>query len=128
MPKNKFLSRATAIVVIGPRQIGKPNRYNQICEIKLQQRSFCATVLDPQGPSMKYVTLFLANFDTPSRATLCHTSRNPSHKERHISEHPPKDCLASCTSVLCKERAYKYRITVVLHCILTLIFHKSTTN
>ena len=23
--KNKFLSRATAIVVIGPRQIGKPN-------------------------------------------------------------------------------------------------------
>ena len=24
MPKNKFLSRATAIVVIGPRQIGKP--------------------------------------------------------------------------------------------------------
>src|SRR6218665_4132423 len=25
MPKNKFLSRATAIVVKGPRQIGKPN-------------------------------------------------------------------------------------------------------
>src|SRR6218665_249093 len=39
----------------------------------------------PLGPSIKYVTLFLANFDTPSPVTLCHTSRTP-HKVRHISK------------------------------------------
>jgi len=83
-----------------------------------------------KGPSIKYVTLFLANFDTPSLYhTLSHISEPP-HKVRHISEHSPKDCLASCTSVLCKERSYRpnYRITVVLHCIVKLFFQKLTIN
>src|SRR6218665_3336961 len=34
----------------------------------------------PKGPSIKYVTLFLANFDTPSPVPLCHASRSPPHK------------------------------------------------
>src|SRR6218665_2979955 len=38
-------------------------------------------------PSIKYVTLFLANFD-PSPVTLCHTSRDPP-KVRHTSRTPP---------------------------------------
>src|SRR6218665_2167183 len=29
------------------------------------------------GPSIKYVTLFLANFDPPPPDTLCHTHRDP---------------------------------------------------
>src|SRR6218665_4211787 len=33
-----------------------------------------------KGPSIKYVTLFLAKFDPPSPVTLCHTSRNPPKK------------------------------------------------
>jgi len=35
--KNKFLSRATAIVVIGPRQIGKPFVYCYFSKIFLMQ-------------------------------------------------------------------------------------------
>src|SRR6218665_3512316 len=30
-----------------------------------------------QGPSIKYVTLFLAIFNPPPPVTLCHTSRDP---------------------------------------------------
>src|SRR6218665_3841106 len=40
------------------------------------------------GPSIKYVTLFLANFDPPPPAPLCHTSRDPP-KVRHTSRTPP---------------------------------------
>src|SRR6218665_3373446 len=36
------------------------------------------------GPSIKNVTLFLANFDPPPPVTLCHTSRFPP-KVRHTS-------------------------------------------
>src|SRR6218665_4184245 len=41
------------------------------------------------GPSIKYVTLFLANFDPPLPVTLCHshTSRDPP-KVRHTSRTP----------------------------------------
>src|SRR6218665_3015203 len=40
------------------------------------------------GPSIKYVTLFLANFDPlPPSDTLCHTSRDPP-KVRHTSLTP----------------------------------------
>src|SRR6218665_375889 len=39
------------------------------------------------GPSIKYVTLFLANFDTPLPVTLCRTSRDPP-KVRHTSRTP----------------------------------------
>src|SRR6218665_1946989 len=39
------------------------------------------------GPSIKYVTLFLANFDPLPPVTLCHTSRDPP-KVRHTSWTP----------------------------------------
>src|SRR6218665_124632 len=42
-----------------------------------------------KGPSIKYVTLFLANFDPPPLVTLCHTSRDPPKSTSHISDHPP---------------------------------------
>ena len=38
------------------------------------------------GQSIKYVTLFLANFDP--RFTLCHTSRDPQKYVTHLG-HPP---------------------------------------
>src|SRR6218665_1796164 len=38
--------------------------------------------------SIKYVTLFLANFNPPPPVTLCHTSRDPP-KVRHTSRTPP---------------------------------------
>ena len=41
------------------------------------------------GPSIKYVTLFLANFDPPPPVTLCHTSRDPP-KVRHTSRTTPR--------------------------------------
>src|SRR6218665_3550163 len=41
-------------------------------------------IVPPEGPSIKYVTLFLANFYPPLR----HTSRDPP-KVRHTSRIPP---------------------------------------
>src|SRR6218665_2374301 len=41
-----------------------------------------------EGPSIKYITLFLANFDPLPPVTLCHTSRAPT-KVRHTSRTPP---------------------------------------
>ena len=41
------------------------------------------------GPSIKYVKLFLANFDPPPPVTLCHTSRDPPPKVRHTSRTSP---------------------------------------
>src|SRR6218665_3869823 len=41
------------------------------------------------GPSIKYVTLFLANFDPHPPVTLCHTSRDPPPESTsHISDPP----------------------------------------
>src|SRR6218665_1133439 len=40
-----------------------------------------------QGPSIKYVRLFLANFDPRPNVTLCHTSRDLP-KVRHTSRTP----------------------------------------
>src|SRR6218665_2086228 len=40
------------------------------------------------GPSIKYVTLFLANFNPPPSVTLCHTSRDPPKGKSHISDPP----------------------------------------
>src|SRR6218665_1255168 len=51
----------------------------------------------------------------PPCHTLSHISEPP-NKVRHISEHPSRDSI--CTFVLCKERFYKYQITVALHCIV----------
>ena len=42
-----------------------------------------------QGPSIKYVTLFLAKFDPPPPVTLCHTSQDPP-KVRHTSRTLPR--------------------------------------
>src|SRR6218665_2914181 len=44
-------------------------------------------VLTDHRPSIKYITLFLANFDPPPSVTLCHTSRDP-QKVRHTSRTP----------------------------------------
>src|SRR6218665_3837308 len=41
-----------------------------------------------KGPSIKYVTLFLANCDPPPPVTLCHTSRDPPKSVSHISDPP----------------------------------------
>src|SRR6218665_1262210 len=38
------------------------------------------------GASIKYVTLFLTNFDPPSPVTLCHTSQDPPESTSHISD------------------------------------------
>src|SRR6218665_942218 len=41
------------------------------------------------GPSIKYVTLFLTNFDSPlPPVALCHTSRDPLESTSHISDPP----------------------------------------
>src|SRR6218665_3269191 len=40
-----------------------------------------------EGPSIKYVTLFLVNFDPPPPVTLCHTSRDPQKYVTHLG--PP---------------------------------------
>ena len=40
------------------------------------------------GPSIKYIMLFLANFDPPPPVTLCHTSWDPQSMS-HISDPPP---------------------------------------
>ena len=40
------------------------------------------------GPSIKYIMLFLTNFDLPLSHFVTH--RGPPHKVRHIPEHPPK--------------------------------------
>src|SRR6218665_1269618 len=40
-----------------------------------------------KGPSIKYVTLFLANFDPSPSVTLCYTSRDPP-KVRDTSRTP----------------------------------------
>src|SRR6218665_3443237 len=39
------------------------------------------------GPSIKYVTLFLANFDPPPPVTLCHISRDRQKYVTHLG--PP---------------------------------------
>src|SRR6218665_1646241 len=41
----------------------------------------------PWWPSIKYVTLFLTNFDPLSHVTLCHTSRDPLKYVTHLG--PP---------------------------------------
>src|SRR6218665_2368600 len=40
------------------------------------------------GPSIKYVTLFLANFDSLPPVTLCHTFRDPPKYTTHLG--PPR--------------------------------------
>jgi len=57
------------------------------------------------GPSMKYVTLFLADFWPPLPVTLCHTSRNPS-KKRHTSW--PPIFRRPSTQILEKSPLYKF--------------------
>src|SRR6218665_1483785 len=43
-----------------------------------------------KGPSIKYVTLLLANFNPPPPVTLCHTSRDPPKSTSHISDPPSR--------------------------------------
>src|SRR6218665_1597002 len=60
------------------------------------------------GPSIKYVTLFLANFDPPSPLKLCHTSRDPP-KVRHTSRTPPIFSRPS-TKIPDKSSLYKFNL------------------
>src|SRR6218665_236760 len=85
--------------------------------------------LSNMWPSIKYITLFLTNFDTPSPLSHFVTHLGTPIKYVTSRNTPPKDCLASiCSSELCKECSYKYRITAVLHCIVKKIVKKLTTN
>src|SRR6218665_176586 len=59
-----------------------------------------------QGLSIKYVTLFLANFDPPPPVTLCPTSRDP-QKVRHTSRTPPI-FSSSSTKIPDKSPLYKF--------------------
>src|SRR6218665_1327312 len=57
------------------------------------------------GPSIKYVTLFLANFDPLTPDTLCHTFRDPPKYVTHLG--PPPICSRPSTKIpdkspLCK--------------------------
>src|SRR6218665_2546124 len=60
------------------------------------------------GSSIKYVTLFLANFEPPPPVTLCHTSRDPP-KVRHTSRTPPIFSRPS-TKNLDKNPLYKFSL------------------
>src|SRR6218665_1365403 len=40
-----------------------------------------------EGPSIKYITLFMANFNPPPLVTLCHTSTHPQKYVTHLG--PP---------------------------------------
>src|SRR6218665_1562383 len=58
------------------------------------------------GPSIKYVTLFLANFDPPPPDTLCHTSRDLPESTSHISD--PPICSRPSTKIPDKGYLYKF--------------------
>src|SRR6218665_2333669 len=71
----------------------------------LTMRAGVGASTDSKGPSIKYVTLFLANFDPLPLVTLCHTSRDPPGSTSHISDPPPLVGLVqkSRTKVPCTE-------------------------
>ena len=46
---------------------------------------------DDEEPSIKYVTLFLANFDPPPPVTLCHTSREVGTPRKYVTHLGPPD-------------------------------------
>src|SRR6218665_1084374 len=60
-----------------------------------------------KGPSIKYVTLFLANFDHPPPVTLCHTSRDPPKVSHTSRTHPPIFSRPS-TKIPDKSPLYKF--------------------
>src|SRR6218665_3717335 len=59
------------------------------------------------GSSIKYVTLFLANFEPPPSVTLCHTYRDPP-KVRHTSRTPPPIISRPSTKIPDKSPLYKF--------------------
>src|SRR6218665_2160445 len=62
--------------------------------------------MSPKGPSIKYVTLFLANFDHPPSVTLCHTSRDPLPR-KYVTYDPPIFSRPS-TKIPDKSPLYKF--------------------
>jgi len=74
-------------------------------------------------PSVKYVTLFLTNFDLHS-VTLCHSSRNLLPNVRHPLELENLDDFPAsmCASELCKECSIKSQL------FCKEIVEKLTTN
>src|SRR6218665_525530 len=62
-----------------------------------------------RGPSLKYVTLFLANFYPPSPVTLCHTSRDP-QSTSHISDPLPRFFSRPSTKNPDKSPLYKFSL------------------
>src|SRR6218665_3585265 len=62
-----------------------------------------------KGPSIKYVTLFLANF-YPSSATLCHTSREPPQK--YVTHIGPPIFIRPSTKNPDKSPLYKFSLSM----------------
>src|SRR6218665_644554 len=61
----------------------------------------CSKPKNPKGPSIKYVTLFLANFHPLPLVTLCHTSRDPPQYVTHLGP-PPRFLLGLVQKTLTK--------------------------
>src|SRR6218665_29174 len=72
------------IVIYLNKQIKSKNPVYLMCEGVQSASQYCNNIID-RGPSIKYVTLFLANFYPPPPGTLRHTSRDPP-KVRHTSQ------------------------------------------
>src|SRR6218665_2862088 len=103
------------IVIINSRFLEHPqkqSRRNQLIHRRLTKTKSIGSGQDPEGPSIKYVMLFLTNFNPPPPVTLCHTFRNPLKYVTHLE--PPKnpnDCPAStCTSEPYKEASIKSQL------------------
>src|SRR6218665_76724 len=59
------------------------------------------------GPSIKYVMLFLANFDPPPPVALCHTSRDP---QKYVTHFGPPIFRRPSTKNQDKSPMYKFSL------------------
>src|SRR6218665_3923035 len=84
---------------------------NAIWASNYPTRLACLTLLQKRaiykGPSIKYVTLFLANFDPLPCHTLSHIPGPPSESTSHISDPPPIFSRPS-TKIPDKSPLYKF--------------------
>src|SRR6218665_2373943 len=62
-----------------------------------------------KGPSIKYVTLFLVNFNPPPSVTLCHTSRDPPKYVTHLG--PTPIFSRPSTKISDKSSLYKFSLS-----------------
>src|SRR6218665_701121 len=80
--KNKFLSRETAIVAIGPCQIVKPNlivRLSRTITTLILRRGFqVQTFLNESVPvTLQFITAFLYNAPCPLQGSLLRSAPSP---------------------------------------------------